>query len=195
MRAAIGAPLIADGRLLGAVTANTLDPHKRFDEADVQVFELYAGQAAAVIKSVRLFESERRQRRGAEEAARAAAAIVSEMDQQRRLDLIVERAVKIVGGVAGGLDLLDPATGSWSFRRRTAYLGRPRADAAAAAAASASASSPSAGRVWCTTTRLTSAHADSIRGRIGSTHRRAGHGARRAARRAGRSRRRRAARA
>ena len=111
VRAAIGAPLVADGRLLGAVTANTLDPHKRFDAADVQVFELYAGQAAAVIKSVRQFESERRQRRGAEEVARAAAVIVAEMDQQRRLDLIVERAVTIVGGVAGGLDLLDPQTG------------------------------------------------------------------------------------
>ena len=103
------------------VTANTLDPHKRFDEADVQVFELFAGQAAAVLKSVRLFESERRQRRGAEEVARAAAAVVAEMDQQRRLDLIVERAVKLVGGAAGGLDLLDPPTGNLVVRAAYGY--------------------------------------------------------------------------
>jgi signal transduction histidine kinase len=126
VRAAIGAPLVADGRLLGAVTANTLDPHKRFDEADVQVFELYAGQAAAIFKSARLFESERRQRRGAEEAARAAATIVSEMDQQKRLDLIVERAVEIVGGVAGGLDLLDPKTGNLVVRAAYGYAADPR---------------------------------------------------------------------
>jgi len=54
VRAAIGAPLVADGRLLGAVTSNTLDPHKRFDETDRQVFELFAGQAAAVMKASRL---------------------------------------------------------------------------------------------------------------------------------------------
>jgi signal transduction histidine kinase len=106
VRAAIGAPLVLDGRLLGAVTANTADPTKRFDDADMQIFQLYAGQAAAVMTSVRRFETERRQRRGAEEAARAAAAIVSEMDQQRRLNLIVERAVKIVGGSAGSLALI-----------------------------------------------------------------------------------------
>jgi signal transduction histidine kinase len=121
VRAAIGAPLTADGRLIGAVTANTLDARKRFDEIDVQVFELYAGQAAAVMKSVRLFESERRQRRGAEEAARAAAAIVAEMDQQRRLDAIVERAVKIVGGAAGALDLFDPPTGNLVIRAVYGY--------------------------------------------------------------------------
>ena len=121
IRAAIGAPLVADGRLLGAVTANTLDPHKRFDTADVQVFELYAGQAAAVLKSVRQFESERRQRRGAEEVARAAAVIVAEMDQQRRFDLIVERAVTIVGGIAGGLGLLDPQTGQLVIQAAYGY--------------------------------------------------------------------------
>jgi signal transduction histidine kinase len=115
-RAAIGAPLVADGRLLGAVSANTLDPTKRFSQTDIQLFELYAGQAAAVINTSRLFESERRQRRGAEEAARAAAAIVSEMDEQRQLDLIIERAVTIVGGVAGGLNLIDPATGELVVR-------------------------------------------------------------------------------
>jgi signal transduction histidine kinase len=126
VRAAIGAPLIADGQLIGAVTANTLDADKRYDEADVQVFELYAGQAAAVIKSVQLFESERRQRRGAEEVARAAAAIVAEMDQQRRLDVIVERAVKIVGGAAGALDLLDPLTGTLVVRAAFGYPVDPR---------------------------------------------------------------------
>jgi len=72
------------------VTAHTLDPHKRFDESDIQIFELFAGQAAAVLKSVRLFKSERRQRRGAEEDARAAAAIVAEMDQRRRLTSTTE---------------------------------------------------------------------------------------------------------
>jgi signal transduction histidine kinase len=116
VRAAIGAPLIANGRLLGAVSANTLDPDKHFNRSDIQVFELYAGQAAAVIKTARLFESERRQRRGAEEAARAAAAIVSEMDEQRQLDLIIERAVTIVGGVAGGLNLIDPVSGELVVR-------------------------------------------------------------------------------
>jgi GAF domain-containing protein/anti-sigma regulatory factor (Ser/Thr protein kinase) len=121
VRAAIGAPLIADGRLIGVVTANTLNPHKRFDDSDIQIFELFAGQAAAVLKSVRLFESERRQRRGAEEVARAAAAVVAEMDQQRRLDLIVERAVKLVGGAAGGLDLLDPPTGNLVIRAAYGY--------------------------------------------------------------------------
>ena len=121
VRAAIGAPLVADGQLLGAVTANTLDPHKRFDDSDIRVFELFAGQAAAVLKSVRLFESERRQRRGAEGVARAAAAVVAEMDQQRRLDLIVERGVKLVDGAAGGLALLDPPTGNLVIRASYGY--------------------------------------------------------------------------
>ncbi|MCC7369752.1 MAG: GAF domain-containing protein [Chloroflexi bacterium] len=107
----IGAPLVADGRLLGAVTAHAPDPCHRFDAADAQIFELYAGQAAGIVASVRQFEAERRQRRGAEEVARAAAVIVAEADRQRRFDLIVERAVTIVGGVAGGLSLRDPTSG------------------------------------------------------------------------------------
>ncbi len=116
VRAAIGAPLVLDGRLLGAVTANTADPNKRFDDADMQIFQLFAGQAAAVMASVRRFETERRQRRGAEEAARAAAAVVSEMDQQRRLDLIIERAVKIVEGSAGSLAVTDGPAAHLSIR-------------------------------------------------------------------------------
>ena len=111
VRAAIGAPLIVDGELLGAVTANTLDPNKRFDQSDRQIFELLAAQAAAAIKTARLFESERRQRRAAQETARAAAAIVSELDEQRLLNLIVERAVALVGGATGAAALVDRASG------------------------------------------------------------------------------------
>ncbi|HZO32837.1 MAG TPA: GAF domain-containing sensor histidine kinase [Chloroflexota bacterium] len=55
------------------------------------------------------------------EIARAAAAVVAEMDQQRRLDLIVERAVTLVGGVAGALILLDPTTQTLVIRASYGY--------------------------------------------------------------------------
>ena len=107
VRAAIGAPLIVEGELLGAVTANTLDPLKRFDRSDRQIFELLAGQAAAAIKTARLFESERRQREQAEAMAEVARATTSSLELREVLGLALDKVLEIMDVPCGIIYLRD----------------------------------------------------------------------------------------
>ena len=106
VRAAIGAPLIADGELLGAVTANTSDSGKHFDESDRQVFELFAGQVAALIKTSRLFEAERRQRYAAEAMAAIARAIAT-LELRDVLALALGKVLELMGAPNGIIYLVD----------------------------------------------------------------------------------------
>lgn len=52
IRAAVAAPLIHDGRLLGVVTVGAGDPDKRFTPDDVALLELLAGFAGAAIVAI-----------------------------------------------------------------------------------------------------------------------------------------------
>src|SRR4051812_8716912 len=125
LRARLLVPVVAGGRAIGLISAASRE-RGAYTAAHARLLERLAVQLAVGLEQARLqsesghaarrFESERRQRRGAEEAARAAAVIVSELDEQRRLDLIVERAVAIVGGVSGGLNLIEPGSGSLVIR-------------------------------------------------------------------------------
>lgn len=110
VRAAIGAPLIVDGELLGAVTANTHDPDKRFDETDRQIFELLAVQASAAIKTARLFESERSQRQRAEAMAEIARVTTSTLDLRAVLDLALEKIAELMAAPAGMIYLREDGT-------------------------------------------------------------------------------------
>ena len=73
-------PLRVRGRVLGAVTLISSSPERRFDEADLQLAEQLAEQAAAAIDHARLFrqaENAAEQQRALYEAAERLAAIVA----------------------------------------------------------------------------------------------------------------------
>jgi diguanylate cyclase (GGDEF)-like protein len=52
VRAAVGVPLLHDGRLLGTLSINTYDEAKQFTPEDAEVLELLAGVAAGVLASL-----------------------------------------------------------------------------------------------------------------------------------------------
>jgi PAS domain S-box-containing protein len=68
-RSLIGAPLIAEGRLIGVIHACTTQA-RRFTEDDVRLLQLAADRVALTIEQTRLYEVERQARRQAEEANR-----------------------------------------------------------------------------------------------------------------------------
>jgi len=49
VRAAVAAPLLHEGRLLGALSVNTHDPERRFTDEDAELLELLAGIASGVL--------------------------------------------------------------------------------------------------------------------------------------------------
>ncbi len=114
-RSVMAAPLLVSGTSRGALVGHSRAPG-RFAAAEVEILFALASLAAIALEKGRLFESERRHRRAAEAAARSAAAIVSELDSQRLLEVIVERAVALVGGSSGALDLIDQQTGELVVR-------------------------------------------------------------------------------
>lgn len=52
VRAAVAVPLLHEGRLMGAISANTNDPTRKFTDEDAEVLELLAGLASAALASL-----------------------------------------------------------------------------------------------------------------------------------------------
>jgi PAS domain S-box-containing protein len=70
IKSLLGAPLIAEGRLLGVLHVGTLHP-RRFTEADVAFLQIVADRVALAIDHARLYEAARLARADAEEAGLA----------------------------------------------------------------------------------------------------------------------------
>ncbi len=70
VRSMMGAPLVADGQLVGVLHVGSVRPH-HFGAEDLQVLELVAARVAAAIEHARLYEAERLARADAEAANRA----------------------------------------------------------------------------------------------------------------------------
>jgi PAS domain S-box-containing protein len=69
VRSLIGAPLIAKGRLIGAIHAGTIQT-RHFTESDLRLMQLAADRLALAIEQIRLYEVEQQARRQAEESNR-----------------------------------------------------------------------------------------------------------------------------
>jgi len=55
IRAVIAAPLLIGGRLVGVFTSVSMDPARRFDDADLNLLSMFGQQAAIAIENARLF--------------------------------------------------------------------------------------------------------------------------------------------
>src|SRR5262245_25565359 len=56
IRSAVSVPLVARGRVLGAITLSRVDGSPRYTEADLQLAEELAGRAALAVDNARLYE-------------------------------------------------------------------------------------------------------------------------------------------
>ncbi len=96
VRSVLGAPLLVEGRPIGALFADNFSRRQAFDDNDLRLLQSLAGQAAIAIENARLYESERR--RGAElEALRQASLrLTSTLELQPILETILDHALKLV---------------------------------------------------------------------------------------------------
>ena len=106
-RAVLSAPLIVQGRVLGAL--NVADRTGRvFSDAELEVAQTFANQAAIALENARLYDEARRRQRESEALVRVARTLSESLavaDVARR---IVESIVALFGARSSGLRLLQP---------------------------------------------------------------------------------------
>lgn len=109
----MGVPLIADGRAIGALCATSSEP-RAFRPDDLDLLSAFADQAAMAVKNARLYErvdSARREAEGTLQQIMAlndvARALVSTLNVEETLSLIVERLVSLARTSHCAVALLD----------------------------------------------------------------------------------------
>ncbi|MFQ5611422.1 MAG: GAF domain-containing protein [Anaerolineae bacterium] len=113
-RAEMAVPMIVGAKVLGVLDVQA-DAVGRFDEEDIRVHTILAGQIAAALENARLFEKERQSAAEAEEQAKRLA-LLNEMAVELNLTTDLEEVFKIVasktnlivGGDRASLALLNP---------------------------------------------------------------------------------------
>ena len=108
------APLLAHGRVLGAISLMMAESGRRYQASDVPLTEEVARRAAVALENARLYDAERRARQAAEEAAdrtarlQALAVALSEALTPREVAAaIVEQGLAACGADAGSIYALE----------------------------------------------------------------------------------------
>jgi PAS domain S-box-containing protein len=107
-------PLLARGRVLGALTLCTTESGRHYDAADLALAEELAHRAAVAVDNARLYAAEQAARAGAERAAervarlqRVTAALSGAVSPERVARVVAEEGAEALGAVAGVLARLD----------------------------------------------------------------------------------------
>jgi GAF domain-containing protein/anti-anti-sigma regulatory factor len=133
IRAAVGAPLIADGQSIGTIYACRNDPNS-FTEADMQFLSLTAMQVAAAVQRARLLDQAQRRAKEMESISNVGAAMASSLDVEHVLQIIYEQASQIMDTRAFFVALYDAAHEELHFElfydhgQRLKSFVRPMAD-------------------------------------------------------------------
>ncbi len=99
----VAIPIVTEDRVIGVAHAGSTRP-RHFDDEDVRLLGLMADRIAMAVTQSRLYESERRARRDAEEAhgrlsflAEASTILSSSLDYERTLEAVVRLVVPHLG--------------------------------------------------------------------------------------------------
>ncbi|HIP95707.1 MAG TPA: GAF domain-containing protein, partial [Anaerolineae bacterium] len=95
VRGWIGAPLIAQGEIIGILTVDNRQPNA-YDEEIAQTVFLFASQAAMALENARLYETEARRRQEAETLRQAAQALTATLDLPQVFESILTQLQQVV---------------------------------------------------------------------------------------------------
>ena len=88
--------LMATGEVLGVLAIGFVSHEYRFSENDIRLISLFAQQATVALRNARLYEEARRRAEEAETIRQAGAVVVSTLNQEKAIDLILEQLAQVV---------------------------------------------------------------------------------------------------
>lgn len=103
----VAAPIMVSGKVYGCINAESIKP-AAFTEHDERFMSTVADSLATAIEKIQLIQTEKRRREEAEILFNTTHDLIIERDLSKLLQIIVERAVGMVGAPSGGLYLCDP---------------------------------------------------------------------------------------
>ena len=106
IRCWMGAPLLMGSQSIGVLGMDSFKV-AAYNDADVQILQTFANQAAIAITNARLFQEEQRQRQVAESLQEVAAILNSSLDQEAVLTKILEQLQQVIYYDSAAIFLLD----------------------------------------------------------------------------------------
>ncbi len=107
VQAVMAAPLLIGDRLVGAIASVHEDPERTFGEDDLRLLNLFAVQAAIAVENARLFTAERERASEQKALLETLADLSGELQLDRLLRAVLERAVSLLGVTGGELAIYD----------------------------------------------------------------------------------------
>ncbi|MBI2846117.1 MAG: GAF domain-containing protein, partial [Chloroflexi bacterium] len=105
---ALGVPVKRGDEFLGVITVGRNPGKRPFNEGEVELLQLYANQVAVAIANAQLYEETRKSAEELSSLYEASLEMASQLEPQKLLEAIVQRAMRLLGGVSSEIVLWDP---------------------------------------------------------------------------------------
>lgn len=124
----LAVPLLAgNDELLGVLNVGNIQQKKNFNENDIRLLNLFAQQATVALRNAQLYEEARRRAEEAETIRKAGAVVVSALNQEKTIDLILEQLAQVVPYDSASVLLFTKGVlkivGGHGFKEISAVLG------------------------------------------------------------------------
>jgi diguanylate cyclase (GGDEF)-like protein len=124
----IAVPMLYGARVNGVISISKLG-RDQFDEDDVRLMEVLAGQASVALENARLYETQRREAENARALLQFADHIRHSLSVREISNLAVDQISTILGVPLATMWLLDEADGKYRCVSHHGYVGDPQAQA------------------------------------------------------------------
>lgn len=111
LQRAVLVPMVSRGRLLGIMVAGIQQPDALTDADDLEVFGILSGYVVTALENLRLFKEAEGRAQEMEMLYRTANEIANQRDLPKLLQMITERAVKLLAAHSGVMYVFDRAHG------------------------------------------------------------------------------------